>query len=366
MTGPTGNDRTTSIRRAAEALEDQTLAPGAARSRATRGRDRPEDECPIRTAFQRDRDRIIHSKAFRRLKDKTQVFFSPRGDHYRTRLTHSLEVSQIARTIARGLRLNEDLAEAIALAHDLGHTPFGHAGEAALDAAIPGGFRHNEQSLRVVARLEKDGRGLNLTWEVRDGILSHVPARRPATYEGQIVQLADRVAYVNHDIDDAVRAGVLGPEDLPHDALTVLGRTGAERIGTLVLDVIEANRQLVQRAPAAEGTADCYEQLRPSSRVAEVADSLHEFMFERVYLRDHARAGHARVRRMLGDLYLHYVREPDSLAEEYSLFGSTSGDPGEGKAGAVERAAADYVAGMTDRFAIECYIRHFLPETWGE
>ncbi len=332
------------IREAAEELELTLLSPLAARARASRGRERAEAECPVRTAFQRDRDRIIHSKAFRRLKDKTQVFLSPRRDHYRTRLTHSLEVSQIARTIARALRLNEDLAEAIALGHDLGHTPFGHAGEAALDKVVPGGFRHNEQGLRVVTALEGEGRGLNLTWEVRDGILCHVPERKPATLEGEIVQLADRIAYINHDIDDAIRAGVLGEDDLPPEVRTVLGATGSQRIGAMVENVISHSQG---RDRVAFG-----------GRVAEVTEVLHSFMFDRVYLRPGARAEHERVRRMIGDLYAFYVDNREVLLAEYEV-GATSGDP-------VERLAADYVAGMTDRFAIERYANHFIPHTWEE
>jgi dGTPase len=331
------------IREAAEELEDRLLSPPAARSRASRGRERPEEECEVRTAFQRDRDRIIHSKAFRRLKGKTQVFFSPRGDHYRTRLTHSLEVSQVARTIARCLGLNEDLAEAIALGHDLGHTPFGHAGEAALDALVPGGFRHNEQSLRVVAVLEKDGEGLNLTWEVRDGILCHVPDRCPATLEGQVVQLADRIAYINHDIDDAVRAGVLSLSDLPPEVPEVLGTTGSQRIGAMVKSVIEHSQGR--------------DRVAMGGGVAEVTERLHRFMFDRVYLRAAARAEHERVRRMLGDLYVFYVEHPGVLEREYSQARS---------APSVERAAADYVAGMTDRYAIDRYADHFIPHTWEE
>ncbi len=351
----------TTIREAAEELEARSLSPLAARSRESRGRERPEEECAVRTAFQRDRDRIIHSKAFRRLKDKTQVFLSPKGDHYRTRLTHSLEVSQVARTIARALRLNEDLVEAIALGHDLGHTPFGHAGEDALDAVIPGGFRHNEQSLRVVTVLEGGGRGLNLTWEVRDGILNHVPTRSPGTLEGQVVQLADRIAYMNHDIDDAVRAGVLDPGDLPRDVVEVLGSTGSERIGAMVTDIIERS---AGRDRVAIG-----------GRVGEVAEALHRFMFDRVYLREAARAEHARVRRMVGDLYRFYVENPAVLRREYALAAAGGGAERAAAGGGAERAAAgddaeravaDYVAGMTDRFAIDRYTHHFIPHTWEE
>jgi len=384
------------LREAAEELEDRHLDPRACRSRSSRGRERPEAECPIRTCFQRDRDRIVHSKAFRRLKGKTQVFLSPRGDHYRTRLTHSLEVSQIARTIARALRLNEDLVEAVALGHDLGHTPFGHAGEAALAEVMEGGFRHNEQSLRVVTVLEGDGAGLNLTWEVRDGILNHVPDRRPATLEGQVVQLADRIAYINHDIDDAVRAGVLRPEDLPPAVAQVLGERGSQRIGTMVANVVETMRE--------EG------RVALSGAVGEVTATLHDFMFERVYLREAARAEHLRVRRMLVDLYRFYVDNPDVLLREFpraTVLGGLAGSvraqegrpgsraeaegepPGGRPAGAegeplgrpaeaegeppaesdgerLRRVAADYVAGMTDRFAIDRYTDHFIPHTWEE
>ncbi len=367
------------IRLAAEELEDRTLSPLASRSRSSRGRERPEPECPIRTAFQRDRDRIIHAKAFRRLKGKTQVFLSPRGDHYRTRLTHSLEVSQVARTIARALRLNEDLAEAIALGHDLGHTPFGHAGEAALDAVVPGGFRHNEQSLRVTTVLEGDGAGLNLTWEVRDGILHHVPEGSPSTLEGQTVQLADRIAYINHDIDDAIRAGVLSADDLPRDVPAVLGTRNSVRISSMVSNVIESS----------EGRG----RVMMAGKVAAVTEALHEYMFEKVYLREAARAEHERVHRMIADLYAFYAQNPAVLKEEYARAaeaeqgglgaaaarqgrGAADGagderavrparEPGAGE-GSIERLAVDYVAGMTDSFAIERYAHHFIPHTWEE
>ena len=353
----------TTIREAAEDLEEQLLSARAVRSRASRGRERPEEECPVRTRFQRDRDRIIHSKAFRRLKGKTQVFLSPRGDHYRTRLTHSLEVSQVARTIARALRLNEDLAEAIALGHDLGHTPFGHAGETALDQAVPGGFRHNEQSLRVVTVLEGERTepGLNLTWEVRDGIVCHVPERRPSTLEGQIVQLADRIAYVNHDIDDAIRAGVLASDDLPPDVSATLGSRGSQRIGAMVANVIEESQGR--------------DRVSLGGRVGAVAEALHDFMFERVYLRPEALAEHERVRRMIGDLYRFYVEHPKILVAEYERATVLAGDAAD-PAGAssrgplsgesVDRPAADYVAGMTDSYAIDRYGSHFIPHTWEE
>jgi dGTPase len=344
------------IREALEELEDSRLAPPAARSRTSRGRERPEEECPIRTRFQRDRDRIIHSKAFRRLKGKTQVFLAPRGDHYRTRLVHSLEVSQVARTVARALGLNEDLAEAIALGHDLGHTPFGHAGEAGLNLVVPGGFRHDDQSLRVVAVLEDSPRGpggreapggasgLNLTWEVRDGIWGHVPGRLPSTLEGQIIQLADRIAYINHDIDDALRAGVLAPEDLPGDVARVLGACGSERIGTIVTNLVETSRDL--------------DTISLGGTVGAVAASLHDFMFERVYLRAEAALEQGRVRRMIGDLYRFYIEHPDILAAEYER----AIIPG----GSADRFAVDFVAGMTDNFCIDRYSSHFIPHLWEE
>ncbi len=343
------------IREAAEDLEQEHLSPLATRSRASRGRERPETECSVRTAFQRDRDRIVHSKAFRRLKDKTQVFLSPRGDHYRTRLTHSLEVSQVARTIARALRLNEDLAEAIALGHDLGHTPFGHAGEAALDLVVPGGFRHNEQGLRVVTVLEKDGQGLNLTAEVRDGILCHVPEREPATLEGQIVQLADRIAYMNHDIDDAIRAGVLEEAELPPEVPTVLGASPSARIEAMVENVIASS----------QGKG----RIALGGPIGRATEALHDFMFERVYLRPAAQAEHERVKRMVADLYRFYVDNPGVLAAEYDL-AATPPDPGQAASASagdpIDRLAADYVAGMTDRYAIGRYSSHFIPHTWEE
>lgn len=334
-----GPDR---VREATEELEERVLSPRATLSSCSRGRLRPEPPCPVRTAFQRDRDRIIHSKAFRRLKHKTQVFIAPEGDHYRTRLTHTLEVAQIARTIARGLRLNEDLTEAIALGHDLGHTPFGHAGEEVLQALHPGGFRHNEQGLRVVDVLENGGRGLNLTWEVRDGILCHVPDRQPATPEGQVVQLADRIAFLNHDIDDAIRGGVLAPGDLPQSCLEVLGRTHSERIATMVRDVIATSWE-------ADG-------VRMSPAVGEATDELHRFMFARVYTeRAVAKREEAKARHLLEMLYRYYLDHPGEM------YGGTGPPPGEDVAGAVR----DYVAGMTDRFAISQYCRLFLPAPWG-
>lgn len=261
--------------------EKRNLAPYASLSSQTRGRDRPEAESELRTPYQRDRDRIIHCKSFRRLKHKTQVFLSPEGDHYRTRLTHTLEVSQIARTIARALMLNEDLTEAIALGHDLGHTPFGHAGERSLNELVPGGFRHYEQSVRVVEKLEKNGQGLNLTWEVRDGILCHTCGTQARTLEGRVVRLADRIAYINHDIDDAKRAGVLCEDEIPADILHVLGSTKSKRIDTLVLSAV---------------TNSTGEEIRLDPEIQQAFDRLHDFMYESVYLNPRAKKEEKRFR----------------------------------------------------------------------
>jgi dGTPase len=300
--------------------EERWLSPLAVRSYESRGRDHPEDDCRLRTPFQRDRDRIVHSKAFRRLRHKTQVFVDPEGDHFRTRLTHTLETTGIARGVARALRLNEDLVEAVGLGHDLGHPPFGHAGEQVLDELLRErgrpGFRHNEHSLRVVERLERDGRGLNLTREVRDGILRHTGPDEPETLEGRIVRIVDRVAYINHDIDDALRAGLLQPGDLPHEEIAVLGDTGSRRIDTLVHDLVE------ESARAGD--------IVQSERVGGAMLALRAFMFERVYLGPRAADEHARVRATVRRIFEHLVDERGD-------------DP--------ERAT-DYLAGMTDRFAL--------------
>ena len=338
---------------------ERDLAPAAVRSAESRGRVRPEPPSDMRTEFQRDRDRILHSKAFRRLKHKTQVFIAPTGDHYVTRLTHTLEVSQIARTIARGLDLNEDLAEAIALGHDIGHTPFGHAGEQALGDLLPGGFRHNEQSLRIVELLEAGGAGLNLTWEVREGILKHSKPREgifeelgerhwspgewgdplASTLEGQIVRLADSVAYLNHDIADAVRAGLLRTEDLPAGARRVLGETHSERIDTLVSDVVDASWDAALR-PRADGVA--VEPIRMSAGVGGATDELRDYLFENVYLWEERLAEAARARRVIEFLWEHFLREPGELeASEYTRTDD-----------ALVRRIADYVSGMTDLFAL--------------
>jgi len=322
---------------------EESLSPHAARSRLTRGRQRPEETCPMRTEFQRDRDRIIHCKSFRRLMHKTQVFIAPTGDHYRTRLTHTLEVSQIARTIARALNLNEDLAEAIALGHDLGHTPFGHVGEEVLNQLNPGGFRHNEQSIRVVELLENEGRGLNLTWEVRDGILRHsktgvdVLDRQgddAATLEGRICKLADAVAYINHDIDDAIRAGIIAEGDLPSEATRVLGASHRQRINTQVADVIDYSW-------SATGTGE-EPLIGMSPEIREATNTLRQYLFRKVYniLSDEAELDRDVVRL----LYRHFTVREQDLPPEYKLR-----DEG------VERRVVDYIAGMTDRYAKDMY-----------
>jgi dGTPase len=313
------------------AWEEEFLAPEAARSYpACRAVDEPDS--PVRTPFQRDRDRIVHSKAFRRLKHKTQVFVAPEGDHYRTRLTHTLEACGIARTVARALGLNEDLTEAIGLGHDLGHPPFGHAGEEALDAALRErcgtGFKHNEHSLRVVEVLERDGRGLNLTEQVRDGILNHTGPRKPATLEGRIVKLVDRVAYINHDIDDALRAGILRAEDLPTAEIELLGATGSARIDTLVSDIVERSR--------AAG------DIAQSKEIGGAMLRLRKFMFDRVYLGPVARGEHERVHRAMRGLFDHYMENPGEAPEL---------EPGAGDC----QRVADYLAGMTDRYCIAKY-----------
>lgn len=326
------------LRQEIERLEWDTLSAYAAKSGASRGRERPEQPCAVRTEFQRDRDRIIHSKAFRRLKHKTQVFIAPEGDHFRTRLTHTLEVSQIARTVARALRLNEDLTEAIALAHDLGHTPFGHAGEEALDQVFPQGFRHNQQSLRVVERLE-EGTGLNLTWEVRDGVVNHTGPSKPATLEGQIVRIADRVAYINHDIDDALRGGIITPADLPVECLETLGIRHRERINNMVLDLIRSS--------------DGEQEIRMSPGVQQATDVLRAFMFEHVYIGSRAKTEEGKAKRLVQELYGYYTANPDKLPPDKEGLVTTEG---------LERVVCDYIAGMTDNYAISLYQYIFVPK----
>ncbi len=326
------------VRERSEQMEHQFLCAGAAFSDRAQ-RDRPEIPCEYRTEYQRDRDRILHCKSFRRLKHKTQVFLSPEGDHYRTRLTHTLEVSQIARTIARALRYNEDLTEAISLGHDLGHTPFGHAGERALCDVMEGGFRHYEQSVRVVERLENDGRGLNLTREVRDGILCHTRGEQARTMEGRIVRLADRVAYINHDFDDAVRAGVFDERLVPEDIRGVLGGRRSERIDRLVTAIVENSGDDI---PMDEETAAAF-------------DRLHEFMFEHLYRNPIAKGEESKVDGLIKRLFDYFLRNPDRLPAEYHAIREME---------STSRAVGDYIAGMTDNYALEVYDGLFIPRSW--
>lgn len=329
------------IREQQEALEHEILSPRATFADETRGRERPEEECPMRTPFQRDRDRILHCNAFRRLTHKTQVFLSPEGDHYRTRLTHTLEVSQIARTLSRALRLNEDLTEAIALGHDLGHTPFGHAGERILNQVLPGGFRHNEQSLRVVDRLEKGGEGLNLCYEVRRGILCHTGHDRAETLEGQIVRLADKIAYINHDIDDAMRGGIIYPMDIPLDVSQVLGFDHGDRINTLTGDVIQAS----------QGKGEICQ----SPACGQAMTKLRNFMFEAVYRNPVAKGEESKAQDMIARLFEYYQRNPDELPPDYQDIRVREG---------IDRAVCDYIAGMTDHYAVAKYSEAYIPLAW--
>jgi dGTPase len=343
-----------SIREELERREREVLAPSASKSADSKGRLKPEAEDPIRPSFQRDRDRIIHTKAFRRLKHKTQVFFSPAGDHYRTRLTHTLEVAQIARTIAKVLRLHEELTEAIALGHDLGHTPFGHAGERILSALVPGGFNHYDQSLRIVDVLENDRQGLNLTWEVRDGIARHSkgksglpvgapPEHRASTIEGQVARVADIIAYVNHDLDDAVRAGLLTEEQLPRDLGDTLGRTSSERIGTMVSDV-------VRQSLASELT-----EIRMSHQVLQATLGLRSFLFDTVYENDVATAEFGKAEGILRGLWERVRQRPREFLDTRTI-----------DAEGLDVAAQDFVAGMTDRYAVTLYEQLFIPKPWVE
>ena len=332
-----------SVREMIEAAELTSLSPHAQKSAESRGRavqERPDD---LRTAFQRDTDRIVHSKSFRRLMHKTQVFLQPEGDHYRTRMTHTIEVSRIARTIARSLRLNEDLTEAIALGHDLGHTAFGHAGEYALRDILGVGFNHNEQSLRVVDKLEQGGRGLNLTYEVRSGILTHSGSMQPETMEAAIVRLSDRIAYINHDIDDACRAGILSNDDIPRDIAAVLGTTHSQRINTLVLDTVLATGD----GPTV--------QMHPE--VAEAMEELHEFMFERVYRNPVAKSEESKAKEIIRILFAYYIDHPDQLPQEFLRILEQDG---------LERAVCDYIAGMTDKYAIAKFSELYIPNAWSE
>ncbi len=329
-----------------EKMEEQELkifSPYASFSKYSKGRDRAEIPCDIRTEYQRDRDRILHSKSFRRLKQKTQVFLIPEGDHYRTRLTHTLEVSQLARTIAKALRLNEDLADAIALGHDLGHTPFGHAGERALNLVCPFGFAHFAQSVRVVELLEKKGEGLNLTWEVRDGILNHRTTGNPQTLEGQIVRYCDKIAYLNHDIDDAERAGILKEEDIPVESRRMMGDTTRKRLNTLIHDVVRHS----------EGR----DRILMSEEMEMAMKDLRSFMFQNVYCNPLAKQEEAKAVRMIQELYQFYNRHPDQMPSEYQFLMREKHEPR-------ERVVCDYIAGMTDSYSIKKYMELFIPKSW--
>ena len=325
-----------------EREEKERLSPFAALSMHSQGREKPVTPCQLRTCFQRDRDRIIHCKSFRRLKFKTQVFLSPKGDHYRTRLTHTLEVAQVARTIARSLRLNEDLTEAIALGHDLGHTPFGHIGERTLDRRVAGGFRHNEQSHRVAVRLENEGKGLNLCKETLDGIRTHSGKEEPATLEGWCVRRADRIAYINHDIDDAIRGGILKPFELPRRCLSVLGQTHGERINTMITDIVN--------------TSKGQPYLRMSAEVEEASDELRAFLFANVYHDGWRAREEEKCDYVVDALFDHYTRHPEQLPAEYLEICYTEG---------AERAVCDFVACMTDRYAIDRFTEVHVPGAFG-
>ncbi len=330
------------IRERLEQWEKEYLSPYAMLSMNSKGRVKPEEQCDIRPVFQRDRDRVIHSKSFRRLKDKTQVFLTPEGDHYRTRLTHTLEVSQNARTIAKALRLNEDLVEAIALGHDLGHTPFGHAGERALNRVCPYGFRHSEQSVRTVDILEKDGIGINLTYEVRDGILNHQTSGMPATLEGKIVRLSDKIAYIHHDMDDAIRGGILKESDVPREISEVIGYSCGQRLNRFIHDIVTNSwdKDDIQMSPA----------------VAEAMTKLRQFMFESVYQNPVAKSEEGKAETLIETLYEYYMKHIDKLPDFLFRLLET-GEP-------LEKVVCDYIGSMTDRFAIAKYQEIYIPKTW--
>lgn len=331
------------IREEQEKREHLIFSPYASFSDESRGRDRDEEPCPMRTIYQRDRDRIIHCKAFRRLKHKTQVFLAPEGDHYRTRLTHTLEVAQIARSIARALNLNEDLTEAIALGHDLGHTPFGHAGERTLNSLCPMGFAHYRQSIRVVEFLEKDGQGLNLTWEVRDGILNHRTSGSPSTLEGKAVRLSDKIAYINHDIDDGIRAGILKESDIPSEYTDVLGNSTKERLNTMISDIIMnsiGKNDLVMSEP-----------------VRKAMTELRKFMFESLYLNPTAKSEEAKADKLITELYRYYVANTDKLPDTYKRFITEFDER-------PEQVVCDYIAGMSDQYSISKFQEIFVPKAW--
>lgn len=329
------------IREERENLEKATLSPKAVLAVGVGKRQQPEAPCDIRTCFQRDIDRIVHSKSFRRLKHKTQVFLQPEGDHYRTRMTHTIEVARIARTISRALRLNEDLTEAIAFGHDLGHTPFGHAGERALKKISPGGFEHNEQSLRVVDILERGGKGLNLCAEVRDGILCHTGAKLPNSLEGRVVRMSDRIAYINHDVDDAIRAGILSEDDIPGEIIAVTGESYGERIDTIIRDVISGSRELAD--------------IQMSSTMYFVMEAFRDFMFERVYKNPIAKSEESKVESMLSMIFDYYIKDPSRLPEDYRL-SLEHFTP--------ERVICDYIAGMSDTYLLYVFNELFVPGAW--
>lgn len=332
-----------SIRRMLELREHDILSPFASFSDESQGRDTVEVDCDIRPAYQRDRDRILHSKTFRRLKGKTQVFLAPEGDHYRTRMTHTLEVAQNARTIVRALRLNEDLAEAIALGHDLGHTPFGHAGERALNLVCEGGYEHHLQSIRVVELLEKNGLGLNLTKEVRDGIKNHQTVGHPSTLEGKVVRLSDKIAYINHDIDDAIRGHIITEEDIPKELTDVLGHSPKERLNTLIHDIVlnsEGKNAIIMSEP-----------------VEWAMKRLREYMFQSVYTNPVAKGQEAKAEKMIEQLYTHYLKHYELLPEEYVSMIEVKGE-------AASRVVCDYIAGMTDRYAVVKFTEIMIPTSW--
>ena len=331
------------IREQLEKRETKILSKHATLSMNSKGREKEEKPCDIRPCFQRDRDRILYSKSFRRLKDKTQVFLSPDGDHYRTRMTHTLEVSQNARTIAKALLLNEDLAEAIALGHDLGHTPFGHAGERALNEVCPGGFRHNEQSLRIVEKLENYGQGMNLTWEVRDGILNHEMDLTPSTLEGKVVRLSDKIAYMHHDMDDAIRGGIITEDQVPKDLCDVIGHTNGEWLDTFIHDIVANSLDK--------------DDIRMSEEIYDAFHRLRKFMFDRVYTNPIAKGQEGKVEVMIKILYFYYLDHVDLLPDylkNMMNFGETK-----------ERIVCDYVSSMTDRYAVSMFEEVYIPHTWG-
>ena len=331
------------IREEIEKREVENLDPHASFSIKSKGREVWEQECDIRTAYQRDRDRIIHSKAFRRLKDKTQVFLAPQGDHYRTRLTHTLEVSQTARTIAKALKLNEDLVEAIALGHDLGHTPFGHAGERALNEVCPFGFSHYKQSVRVVEKLEKNGKGLNLTWEVRDGILNHRTAGHPHTLEGQVVRLCDKISYIHHDMDDAMRADIIREEDIPPHLKEILGNTIRERMNTMIHDIVAYSL----KKPA----------ISMSDKISTAMKEIRAYMFQKVYTNPMAKHEEEKARLMIQNLYQYYCQHPENMSKEY--YGLVAEEKEK-----LEIVVCDYISGMTDQYCIAQFEKFFIPKSW--